>query len=189
MNEASAARSVTVIWSAHMSEDRLPSESNSRVPKVSMKTITQKQFRILLDLSIATLVASTLAVFADPWLLPQSLRDYENAFQAQRTVQPKVGELVLSLLGVPGPIAAIISFVGLYRFSPWARWLNVAAWVYMLVLMPFSPVPVISNALAGALSQCSTLLSGVVLAIIYFSPAASWFQRKEVAHDVTRKSI
>jgi hypothetical protein len=37
----------------------------------------------------------------------------------------------------------------------------------MLVWMPFSPGPVISNALAGAFSQCSTLLAGVVLAIVY----------------------
>ena len=29
----------------------------------------------------------------------------------------------------------------------------------------------------------STLLVGMVLALIYFSPAAEWFQNKELTHD------
>ena len=43
--------------------------------------------------------------------------------------------------------------------------LGVAAWVYMLVWMAFSPGPVMSNAVADAFSECSTLLAGAVLAI------------------------
>ncbi len=140
-----------------------------------MKTITKKQFRILLTFSIIALVASGVADNLATWLLPQPLLDYR---QSQHGEHPKVGELIISLLGVPGVIVALISVVGLYRFWPRARLLSVAAWVYMLVWMAFSPGPVISSALAGALSQCSTLLAGAVLALIYFSPAADWFQRR-----------
>ena len=148
-----------------------------------MKNITKKQFRILLTLSILTAVASTVAgVLADSWLLPQPLRDYQ---QAQHAVRPTVGGLVLSILGLPGLIAGIVSIVGLYRFWPCARWLSVTAWTYALVWMPFSPWPVIENALAGALSQCSTLLAGIVLAIIYFSPAADWFEKEGMTHGVS----
>jgi len=53
----------------------------------------------------------------------------------------------------------------------------------MLVWMSVSPGPVLSNAVVGAFSQCSTLLVGMVLALIYFSPAAEWFQKKELTHD------
>jgi hypothetical protein len=142
-----------------------------------MKTITKKQFRILLTLSIVTLVASVIAgVLADSWLLPQPLLDYQRA---QHGVRPKTSELVIGFLGIPGLIAGCVSIIGLYRFWPSARWLSVTAWIYMLAVMPFTPWPVISNALAGALSQCSTLLAGVVLALIYFSPAAAWFRKED----------
>jgi len=141
-----------------------------------MKTITKKQFRVLLTLFIIVWAAGTVAGVLDSWLLPQPLLDYQ---QSQHGVRPKVGELVVSFLGIPGLIAGFVSIIGLYRFWPCARWLGVAAWVYMLVWMPFSPGPVMSNALAGALSQCSTLLAGAILAIVYFSPAADWFQKKE----------
>src|SRR6266550_4608453 len=82
------------------------------------------------------------------------------------------------LLAIPGLITGIVALVGLYRFWPSARWLSIAAWVYMLVWMSVSPGPVLSNAVVGAFSQCSTLLVGMVLALIYFSPAAEWFQKK-----------
>ena len=145
-----------------------------------MKPITKKQFRVLLTLSIAALVASAVSGVFDSRLLPQPLLDYQ---QAQHGVRPKVGELVISFLGLPGLVAGVFALVGLYRFWPSARWLSVAAWIYMLVWMSVSPGPVLSNAVAGAFSQCSTLLVGMVLALIYFSPAAEWFQRKGLTHD------
>ena len=146
-----------------------------------MKAITKSQFRVLLTLCIVALVASTVASFLNSRLLPQPLIDYQ---QSQHGVPPKTGELVITLLGIPGVIAGLVSIVGLYRFWPSARWLGVAAWVYVLVWMAFSPGPVLSNAVAGAFSQCSTLLAGAVLAIVYFSPAANWFQKKELTHAV-----
>jgi hypothetical protein len=142
-----------------------------------MKSISKKQFRVLLTLSLVALVASTIAGIFDSWLLPPALLDYQRA---QHGVRPKVGDLVTGFLAMPGLIAGLVALVGLYRFGPSARWLSVAAWVYMLIWMCFSPGPVLSNAVAGAFSQCSTLLFGMVLAIIYFSPAAEWFQKKKL---------
>jgi hypothetical protein len=146
-----------------------------------MKSITKKQFRVLLTLCIVALFASSVASFLDAWLLPQSLLDYR---QSQRGVPPKGGELVIGLLGIPGVIAGFVSIIGLYRFWPCARWLGAVAWAYVLVWMAFTPEPVLSNAVSGALSQCSTLLAGAVLAIVYFSPAADWFQKKELSHAI-----
>src|ERR1700694_657518 len=97
-----------------------------------MKAITKKQFRALLTLCIVALVASTVVGVLDSRLLPQPLLDYP---QSQHGVRPKVGELVISFLGIPGVIAWLVSIIGLSRFWPGARWLSVAAWVYMLVWM------------------------------------------------------
>jgi hypothetical protein len=141
-----------------------------------MKPITKKLFRILLVFSVVATVAGAVAGFLDSRLLPQPLLDY---LESQHGVRPGVGELVISLLGIPGVIAGIVSVIGLYRFWPCARLLSVATWVYMLVWMIFSPGPVLTNAVSSAFTQCSTLLAGAVLAIVYFSPAADWFQKKE----------
>ena len=146
-----------------------------------MKPITKSQFRVLLTLYIVALVASTVAGFLDSRLLPQPLLDYQ---QSQHGVPPKTAEIVVGLLGFPGVIAWLVSIVGLYRFWPCARWLNVAAWIYVLVLTIFSPGEVMSNEVASALSHCSTLLAGAVIAIVYFSPAADWFQKQELIHVV-----
>ena len=141
-----------------------------RHSRVSMKTITKKQFRVFLTLFIVALICSTVAGVLDSRLLPQPLLDYQRS---RHGAHPEVSELVLGFLGIPGVIGGIVAVVGLYRFWPHARWLSVAAWAYMLAWMSISPGPVLSNAVAGAFSQCSTLLAGVVIAIIFFSPAAS----------------
>jgi hypothetical protein len=145
-----------------------------------MKTITKKQFRFLLTLFIALEVVGTVTGIFDPWLLPKPLLDYQHS---QHGVRPQVGDVIIGLLGIPGVVAGIISIIGLYRFWPCARWLAVVAWIYMLVWMPFSTGPVLSSALTGAFTFCAALLAGAVLAIVYFSPAADWFQKKELTHD------
>ncbi len=144
-----------------------------------MKAITKRQFRVLLTFFIVALIASAVAGFLDSRLLPQPLLDYQKS---QRGVPPKASDLVIFLFGIPGLIAGIVSIIGLYRFWPSARRVSVAVWVYSLVWMAFSPGPVLSNAVSGAFSQCAALVAGAVLAIIYFSPAADWFQKKELPH-------
>jgi hypothetical protein len=142
-----------------------------------MRTITKTQFRVLLTLSILASIASVLAgVVADRWLLPQALRDYLEAYRAYRAQGPKLRDVIVGIFALPGMVALIIAVIGLYRFWPRARWLAVASWAYVLVWMPFSSGPVVANNLDGALSQCSTLLAGVVLGVAYFSPAADWFR-------------
>jgi len=142
-----------------------------------MKTITKRQFRLLLTLSILALVLSTVAGFLDSWLLPQALLDYQRS---QHGVRTGMGEFVVDLLSIPGVVAAVLSVVGLYRFWPSARWLSVAAWAYMLLWMCFTPAPALSNAVTASLSHCSTLLAGVVLGVVFFSPAADLFRKHEL---------
>ena len=138
-----------------------------------MKQITRTQFRVLLALSIAALIASAVVgALTDAWLLPQELRDYRAADHGKG---PQIRDAVVGVLALPGVVGGIIAIVGLYRFRPHARWLAVASWTYMLIWMPFSSGAVVESPLAGAFSQCSTLLVGAVLAVIYFSPAAEWF--------------
>lgn len=140
-----------------------------------MKTLSRNQFRILLALSVVTLIASWVAGSLDAWLLPQPLLDYQKA---QQGTCPIGSGLVVGALAIPGLIAGLLAIVGLFRFWPSARWLSVAAWGYMLVWQCFTPWPTLSNAVSATLSDLSILLAGAVLALIYFSPAAEWFQGK-----------
>jgi hypothetical protein len=144
-----------------------------------MKELSKKQFRMLLTICILAFVASTLAEVFGAFSPPQPNLDSQMHLQGATVT---VGVLGISVLGIPGIIAGLASIIGLYRFWPSARWLSVATWAYMLVWMAFSPGPVVSNAVAGAFSQCSTLLAGCVLAIVYFSPAADWFRKPEAPH-------
>jgi hypothetical protein len=140
-----------------------------------MIAITRNQFRILLTLWIVASIAEPIAgALTDSWLLPRALQDYR---QSHPCVHPLV-----TLLALPGEFAALVSIIGLYRFWPCARWLSVAAWVYVIALGSFYP-PFVENALAHAFTQASILLFGAVLAIVYFSPAAGWFKPKEVSGE------
>jgi hypothetical protein len=140
-----------------------------------MKMITKKQFRLLLTLSIVTLVLSTVAGVLDSWLLPQPLLDYQRS---QHGLRPAASNLIISLLGIPGVIAGLVSVIGLYRFWPSAPQFGLAAWAYMLVWMCFTPGPALSNAVSASLDHCSTMLAGAVLSVAFFSPAADWFHNR-----------
>lgn len=111
---------------------------------------------------------------ADHYLLPDWIRE---GLAAHRT-KPTAWDFVSGMLGLPGVVGWIVSIVGLFRFWPSAPRLALVSWIYMLVWMPFSSGPVLTNALDGTFTQCSTLLVGGVLAITFFSPAAEWFQKK-----------
>jgi hypothetical protein len=145
-----------------------------------MKTIAQSQFRVLLTLYIVVMIISIpVGMLTDHWLLPHSLQDYLNANRINHyAVHPRGLELVICVLAIPAFAGWVISIIGLYQFWPCARWLSLTTWIYMLVLMAVSPEPVITSALDGALSQFQTLLIGVILGIIYFSPAADWFRKR-----------
>jgi len=140
-----------------------------------MKPITKKQFRTLLTLSILASIAAVMAAaLANRWLLPQPLLDYRVTEHAG---PPKLQDIVVGILALPGAFGIVLAVIGLYQIRPGAPRLAAASWAYMLIWMAISPWPIIENPVAGAFSQCSTLLAGIVLGVIYFSPAAEWFQR------------
>lgn len=147
-----------------------------------MKAMSKKQFRMILILYVLTLGFSAAAGVLDSTLLPHPLLDLQRSMKDKN---PSLSELVLAILGIPGMIGWFIAVIGLYRFWKPARWMGIAAWLYMLVWMSISPGPVISNVVAASFSQSSTFLAGAVLAISFFSPAAEWFEKKKLFSEPT----
>jgi hypothetical protein len=137
-----------------------------------MKPLNKHQFRLLLVLMVVTTLLSGTVMFFGESLLPERLREYE---QAQAAADLTTKDWVLLGFIIPIAIASVVAVVGLYRFSPWARPLAVILWIMPLIWAPFSG-PTVEPGLATVLYECSCVFFGMVMALIYFSPAAHWFQ-------------
>jgi hypothetical protein len=73
-------------------------------------------------------------------------------------------------------ICRIVAWFGLYQFKPFAPKLSVIVWICALVWMIFSPGVLLVNTFGSALSNLYMFLSGMILALAFFSPAANWFE-------------
>lgn len=137
-----------------------------------MKNISKKQFRILVTLSIVTATIYAVISLLGESLLPWPIREYN---QMQAMAGFKASDWLFLVFACQFVIISVVAFVGLYRFSPWARSLTVAVWLIGLLGTPFSG-PMVEPALAVAFYDCSSVLFGMIIALIYFSPVAFWFR-------------
>lgn len=131
--------------------------------------MSTSQFRYLLAASIALALAGGFFDTIFPSAVPEAL------LQAQETNDANISTpiLVALIVGLVGYIAAVI---GLFRFRPWAPRVAVLATAFLILVTPAAGVSV-SSGWASALSELSSTLWGVVLAVVYFSP----FKEKFIA--------
>ncbi len=80
------------------------------------------------------------------------------------------------VVGLP---AIIASWVGLFLYKAWGRWLYLATTVTLHVL--YVPISIfdfsLTWGLASALGDVGSLVSGAILAMIYLTPLANRFSR------------
>jgi len=77
-------------------------------------------------------------------------------------------------------IALIITYVGLFLFKPWSRTLIVILAVITLISSPFMGV-FIALPILTTLNEISSILFGVVLAMIYLQPLSDEFKKSNKA--------
>jgi hypothetical protein len=138
--------------------------------------MSRKWFRFSLLLGWVVCPAGVVAFFVEKASLPPELRAYLDS----GVNEPFTGRdflvilLVLLLLAV-----AVVNTVGLYRFRPWARTLYLWSWPvgYAISLLPFWE-PTVTPPVAHTLFTLGNALSGFVLALIFFSPVARFFERR-----------
>jgi hypothetical protein len=132
--------------------------------------MSQKNFRALILLYVALIVASGIAAFL-PGGYSQALSD---ALDNEPT-PPILANLWLMLgVIVPFALAALAGMYGLYMFKQWGRLLSLCSTLAGLVLFPFFG-PSLYSGLESALFEASTMLWGAILALSYYSAVNSSF--------------
>ena len=75
-------------------------------------------------------------------------------------------------------LLAAASIIGLLMFKNWGRHLYLAGFFLYIPLYPFMGVTV-SSGLSQVFYDLSMIASGSILALIYFSPVAQYFQKQQ----------
>jgi len=123
-----------------------------------------------IGLGILCIVVSLLTVS----LLPESLRAFSEA-ESQ-------GERGLVILRVAFPVMILWlgSIIGLFFFWRPSRILYLISIILGLLLPPFFG-PYVDAGWGTAFEDAATIVSGVILALVYFSPLKSLYERPAVA--------
>ena len=108
--------------------------------------------------------------------LPEPLRYY---LEEQAKADPDAGDIALVAVGIPLLIALVVSIIGLYRFWRFARPLTVIVFVVGLILQVFAG-PTVDPGPATSLYELAAVFTGIILAVIYITPARAWFEK---THD------
>lgn len=134
-------------------------------------TLTKEQFRWLVTATVAVSVAGLAVSFAGESSLPEPLLDY---LAAQSEADLTLTDLALIGVVIPLTIAYVVSIIGLYRFWRLSRPLMVIVWSIGFILQS-SLGPVVDWGLATSLYGLGDVLTGIILAVIYMTPAKTWF--------------
>lgn len=133
---------------------------------------TKTTLRMLLTAEIVLLIASVAASSLGESSLPEALRTFESA-PSEDAADP----VMLATFGFFGIllVALVVAWIGLFVFWPPARRIYLATSVLGIVATPWFG-PYIETGWSTALGEASTLLAGVILSAIYWSPLNGLFE-------------
>jgi len=135
----------------------------------------QNILRLVVILEWVFLITGLALSFALEGTLPLELRNW-LASESERPL--RLSDIALLLVGVPLLIADIVASVGLLFLQKWAAWLYLVSNVGGYLFLPFTG-PSVDHAVADTMDEISTLLTGVVLTLAFFTTALE--QRKRNA--------
>jgi hypothetical protein len=138
--------------------------------------MTKGQFRWLVTASVVVSIVGVVVSLAGESSLPAPLRDY---LAAQCEANLTVSDILLACVAIPLLIAGVVSIIGLYRFWRFSRPLTVVVWGIGFILQAFIG-PTVDSGFATSLYELVAGLTGIILAVIYMTPAKAWFEK---THD------
>jgi hypothetical protein len=127
---------------------------------------------------VVEFVSNLLAIYADLALestFPESLQEF--LLTREQGAISAGGEVALLVLGAL-IIALVVSWIALWLLKPWARVLYTAVVIISLVFTLFLG-PVVTSSLGAVLYAISTLASGLILGLVWFSELRSRFERPQ----------
>lgn len=137
----------------------------------------RRVLRTLIVAEVAIMVLSIAVEIIAEQFLPEPLRAWlEREVESPTTV----ADVVLLLVALPLLAAIVVSWVGLWRLWRPARWIYLLAVVAALLLEAVAG-PWIYSGPGAALSTAQSLISGMIVALVYFTPLSAAFQRPAAA--------
>jgi hypothetical protein len=140
-------------------------------------------FRGLLIAEVSLFMIAVPLSLISAFLFETAQEEIESSVELPVTHVLFVGLGCISLLiGLP---ALIISWVGLFLFKPWARWLYLGVQIgFRLLVLPFSLTDYSPTwGFITALTDFGSLITGSILAIVFLSPLAKEFLNTPASTD------
>jgi hypothetical protein len=109
--------------------------------------------------------------------LPEPLRAF---LDAESEAEITVREMVMLLAAIPVIILLLVSSIGLFFFWRPARMLYLIALVAGLLLTPFFG-PYVDAGWGTTFEEAAVIVSGVILAPVYFSPLKDLYEKPKIA--------
>ena len=123
-------------------------------------------------LSWLLVIAGVIVSFATENSLPPELQSYLERVENTPLAN---GEIVLAVVDVTFVVFAVVLTVGLFRFRRWAKTLLPMNFILGLVLIPING-PSVESGWASSLFYLGSLVDGIILALVYFSPLREFFE-------------
>ncbi len=134
--------------------------------------MSKNKFRIIVVLSIllACFAEAYDYLFPDP--ITEQVMDFTYNLEPEHSENSEMFFYVIIGLAI---VLAIASVVGILRFKNWGRHLYLAGFILLIPLYPYMGITVYSG-WGQAFYDASMLLSGALLALMYYSPVAAYFE-------------
>jgi uncharacterized membrane protein (DUF485 family) len=136
-------------------------------------SITKGQFRWLVTAYIVVTILSVVVHFVGEPSLPSALRNYLKEDLEAGSAK----NVAITVVFFPLLIAWVVSIIALYRLWRFARPLTVVLCIIELIFQVFTGANVRSG-VEASLDDLAAMLIGIILAVIYVTPASTWFEKK-----------
>jgi hypothetical protein len=133
----------------------------------------KRTFRTLIGLNWATAIGLVIVSLTTKKFLPSELTPY---LESRRHAAISNFNMALALVEVILLLVCVIDAVGLFLFRKWARTLLVPLYVMGILLYPTNPVYLETGWTKMTVTVCN-ILGGMILALAYFSPVSTLFDR------------
>lgn len=137
--------------------------------------MTERHFRLLIILNWVLIIITFVLIFALEYTLPTVLRHY---LQAQAEAPLSLRDGLIFGIGFLFFLVYVAATIGLYLFKAWARSLFLISTAAGYLITPFIG-PIVEPAIATVFNYLVSFVGGMILAVIYYTPISSRFERTD----------
>lgn len=138
---------------------------------------TKGLLRTLIIAEIGIGIVSIVVSLITESMLPEPLRAF---LEAESEAEITARELVMVTAAIPLIILLLMSSIGLFFFWRPARTLYLITVVLGLAMTPFFG-PYVDAGWGTTFEEVAVIISGVILALVYFSPLRDFYEKPKIA--------